>query len=357
MQNEKTKGIIGWIQKYGVFFNVLIGAAGIMLFVAIFIVGRPKSEVTFRGVSKYSLVDIDPTILKDIQVLYKGEKISNLTKFVFELDNTGNRDIDGEHVRKLILWHVPEGGTILSAKLVSLSPAESDTFVQIGLYYTGDAIFDLKVLNEDMSARFEVVCANNTSDESHISGLISGSRIVDRVNEYQLRSPNVIQRVFADTLGVNLLRWFVHSVLFFLIVLVFVFTYLRIDELKSKRKKQGERRLTREWLLSKDFAPHEIDDDLIDIGGALRTLTGQEAEELTLLRNNSLKGKLTARSSLPKLTLELSEFRLILDREPDEPSYRVKSEGIKLLERAKLLPVPPKSLEEPPEPNNNDLPF
>lgn len=356
MENDKSRGIIAWTQRYGAFFGLVIAVAGIIIVVAIFIAGRSKSEVTFRGVSKYSLVDIDPTVLKEIEVRYKGKKISNLTKFVFELDNTGKRDIDGEDIRKPIRWHVPEGGTILSAKLLSLSPVDTDTFIQV-LRSPQEVGFDLTVLNSDMSAQFEVVCANNVSDEARISGLVSGSRIVDRVNEYQLRAPNVIERVFADTLGVNVLRWLVHSLLFLFIVLLFVFTYKRIDRLNSKRKRRKERRLSREWLLSKNLEPHEIDEDLMRVAGLYRTLTDQQAEELTLLCNNSLQGLYTAQSSLPNLGADYWRLHAILDMEPREPSFRLNSKGIKLLERAKLLPVPPKNLEEPPEPNNNDLPF
>lgn len=228
--------------------GVVMMALTIIVMIIIYAKSSEFSELTFRGLERYSLVDINKDVYKDMNLHYKNNKIKNLTRYTYEIVNTGTEAIDGDRVREEVVWYPPKNGKILSADVIDLDPDNAGQFLRVE---NRDSLLVLKIniLNKDMRGIIDVMVADAEDNETRVEGAIVGADIIDKSNEFGIvggvveGSEPSLKKVFRGGLGVNFVRFlifgFAGSILFFgSIGFIIFFNETLIPGIKKRRTKK-----------------------------------------------------------------------------------------------------------------------
>jgi hypothetical protein len=147
---------------------------------------RERSEIIISGISRASLADINPEIRKHIGATFRGDTISNLTRFVFEIRNTGNRPVFKERFLKFPIVSAPFNGKFVDANIESQSYSKEDTLLLPVVINDGKDV-EIQIrggLEAGSWARIAIICINASSDSCRFHTLITGVRVKDVTSKF-----------------------------------------------------------------------------------------------------------------------------------------------------------------------------
>jgi hypothetical protein len=131
-----------------------------------------RREFTVSTEQAVSLLAEDP-IFEEITVLYRGNPIPNLSKFVFHATNTGREPILEEEVKQPPTVSFTGDGEVILAQAVERHPANLADTVEISPTHDAVAV-SFPLMNPGDFVRFCVYYAGELSESPSVSGRISG---------------------------------------------------------------------------------------------------------------------------------------------------------------------------------------
>jgi hypothetical protein len=112
------------------FVSVLVGALAIFAAYNIFFLERDVKKLQVTILASTSLVEVEQSILNDIEMLYKGQPIANLTLVQVRVDNSGNEVIREEDYARPVRFSFPPQAEIVEAAILESSPPNIGMTVQ-----------------------------------------------------------------------------------------------------------------------------------------------------------------------------------------------------------------------------------
>lgn len=104
------------------FVGVIVGLIAIVITLWLDRANRDIKELTVSTVINSSLVEIEPVVARDIQVLYKNREVHNLSLIVVRIENTGNVEIRTSDYERPISLEFFADSTVVEATLTDANP-------------------------------------------------------------------------------------------------------------------------------------------------------------------------------------------------------------------------------------------
>jgi hypothetical protein len=215
--------------------NVAIGIP-----LVIFLLSQKRGEVTIRGIQQFQLIERRQDLPGEIEVSYEGQKISSLTRYVLEIANTGNTDIDGSDVYDDLRWLPPTFSKILNAEVIEKTPGHGD-FINLD-DYRDELRINLLALDRDVSARISILCFSDSpqvdNNTSKVKGTIRGATIVDNSRSFNVTlQQSFFEIVFAGGFLTNVAKLLIFTIISGAIALLIGYTITRIQWTKRRKAK------------------------------------------------------------------------------------------------------------------------
>lgn len=237
--------------------------------ILIFIISQKEGEITVRGLQNVPLIDPDKDISKQVEIFYQNQKISNLSKYILKITNTGNTDIDGSDVH-YFRWSVPEHSRILSADISNRTPGLGK-FISVSTFSDSTVELSILTLNKEASATLVILCSSDKPNvnvaSSKIDAVIKGALVIDKSSDFSSSKPSFVQNLFVGGIGTNVAKFFIFYIIGIFIILVIFFPVDKIHTSFSRKKKIKEKNKALAKVKN-DFdrfiVDHNVKDDLVD---------------------------------------------------------------------------------------------
>jgi hypothetical protein len=105
------------------FIGAVLGLTAILVAYNIFFLQKPVKNVQIVLLSNASLVDVNPEIVDNIEVYYKGDLAKNITLLDFQILNDGNQPIVASDYSKPISLFVNPSFEIVDSSIIESNPA------------------------------------------------------------------------------------------------------------------------------------------------------------------------------------------------------------------------------------------
>jgi hypothetical protein len=106
------------------FIGTLIALAAIGVSVWFFVLQRNVKSVQVVVLAETSLLEIPSLVAGDVQVLYQGRPIPNLTPVQVKVENNGTVEIRNADYEKPITLVFPEGAEVLDSQVLETKPVD-----------------------------------------------------------------------------------------------------------------------------------------------------------------------------------------------------------------------------------------
>lgn len=186
------------------FISAVLALLAIFATYNVFFMGRPKKALEIIVDPPVSLVDIRPEAAKDIEVLYRGESVSNISLLQISIKNPGNEPItEADYSRPLTFSFAPT--YVVADVAVSAShPPNIGLVITQTSEYQAEAAPSLLNPDDVVTVRFIVIGPGGESvlEDFEIDARIVGVREIDVVSSSQQPASQLSMLISPVTAGI-----------------------------------------------------------------------------------------------------------------------------------------------------------
>ena len=197
--------MISWIKKhFWQIIGTLIAVIGIFGAYDVYFRSKQIKELKVITSLPLSLVNINPEAANDIQVLYKGKPVNNISLFQVQITNTGNQPIlETEYNKPLTLLFTPNN-EILDAAVISSNP--SNVGMEISNKSQSSIEMSKTLLNPQDIVSVRFVIKGNTGEkllkEFNATGRVAGVKDISAQSSIEQNSMGFYIALFGVIIGV-----------------------------------------------------------------------------------------------------------------------------------------------------------
>lgn len=281
MQNKTKKKIwtlINW-SLLGVIIALIFGS-----FTVYVEMREKKPMVIYEVVSESNVLDIHKPI-KDLSISFRGENIQqlrqNLRIFTINVKNTGNKNI----VQNDYDLHIPWGLNFKNAKLI-----EQPKIIDSNSEYIKDNLKPQILMNNIVEfskiifehgkyfiIEIQVLHPINKNPEFAPIGKIAGVEKQQIIKYKASDATSFFAQIFAGSIFIQVIRALIFFIAGLALLLGIIFVFVKIDDVKSKRKYEHVSKLKNKYLspllkLNDDHGKQTITSIIEHIGINIKTL-------------------------------------------------------------------------------------
>ncbi|WP_207281232.1 hypothetical protein [Pseudomonas sp. FW300-N2F2] len=175
--------------RFGIFefISLIIGVLG----VAVTIYQATNSEkmsLQVRMESSISLLQEDPILKDELQIFYRGEPVSGISRLDFLIVNNGEKPISASEIVLAPTIYFDSGSKVLSAKITSMDPPD----INAKLIILGDdnaVRIDPNLLNPTDYVRMSIYLRNPPAVLPRVQARITGLKKVDFTDARPEKNP------------------------------------------------------------------------------------------------------------------------------------------------------------------------
>jgi hypothetical protein len=210
--------------------TTIIGLISIASAYNIFFLEKPVKSIQIVVLSAASLIDVESSISKDIQISYKGNNVSNLSLIQAKIENNGNQPIIDSDYARAIRFIFPSEARVLEANITESAPENIGISLQT---ISNTVTFSPALLNpqDRLIIRFLVTGIPN---ESVSKPFTVDARIVN------LNRIDVISAIEQQSVPSNAVGTVMSQVFFFALILILIYlVYGGIQWITSEGDRAG----------------------------------------------------------------------------------------------------------------------
>ena len=163
------------------FLGPVIGILAIFAVYHVYTLGRPSKLLNIIVENPVPLIQVEPEASQDIEVYYKGDKVTELILIKISLKNVGNQPIQVSDFYKNPILTLPENIQIIDISLVKTIPSKVEMSTKI--VNKNQIEFLPTLINKDDLLIFNVIGVGEYNgdivDEIDIAGRIIGVKSVN----------------------------------------------------------------------------------------------------------------------------------------------------------------------------------
>ena len=248
--------IINKIEK-----NIPWGIIGVLLTIVFGIIGlytyfnQMKPTMQYEVVNEANVFDIHKP-LKDLTILLKNEDIQkndlNLKIYTIKVSNIGYIDILQGHFDNNIIW----GLKIIDGKIINkvrfIKSNSSYIKEELKINNSNKVVeFSKIIFEKDKSFSIELLVLHDKKITPKIvpTGKIVGINKIQFIKDIKIKTEaSFIQRIFQDSILINIVRFIIYFIIFLLIILTVGLIADRIEKKQKQTAKDKQKKLLEDIL-------------------------------------------------------------------------------------------------------------
>jgi hypothetical protein len=169
----------------------ILGLLAIFATYNVFLLGRPTKALQVLVDAPVSLVDIRPEAAQDIEVLYRGESVANISLLQVRIKNSGNQPITEADFSRPISFRFAADDKLADVAITDSEPPNVGMVIRVTSDYEAEAEPALLNGGDLVAARFIVIRADSDPilDDFTVDGRIVGVRRIEVITSGQQTAP------------------------------------------------------------------------------------------------------------------------------------------------------------------------
>ena len=195
------------IRKYfWQFISAVLALLAIFATYNVFFLGRPTKALQVIIDPPVSLVDIRPEATKDIEVLYRGRSVSNLSLLQINIKNSGNQPITESDYSRPLSFSFSPTYDVADVAVTASDPPNIGLVITQTSGYQAEAAPALLNPDDAVTVRFIIIGTSSESilEDFEIDGRIAGVKEIDVVSSSEQPASGLpaVTAIVAGILGI-----------------------------------------------------------------------------------------------------------------------------------------------------------
>lgn len=162
---------------------VLIPVIAILVAVLIYLKQKQKKKISYKILSRTSLLSVEEAIEKEVEILYKGQKIKQVQLIILQITNSGTLPVKREDFDVPLSIKFEKETKLLSATILEKEPKDLEISLDVN---ENSVILPPFLLNPDDNFSIKIL-ASKVDKDLKIEGRIVGVKKIEDISLTELR--------------------------------------------------------------------------------------------------------------------------------------------------------------------------